>query len=238
MKYTKNCPKCGKEMNYSRKDVLRLSLKENWLCRSCSQKGAKIKPEEKIKRKQKREKIYYEKNKNRLNEIHREYQKTRRKNSEYIKKQKKYMKEYNRRPEVIAKNRIRRNKYNAIYRKSPLIRTIRSFSASIRLSLKSNNLSKNGRHWEDIVGYTSQQLREHLEKQFQPGMSWKNQGKNGWVLDHIIPREFFKYQSTDDVEFRYCWSLNNLQPLWEIENKKKSDKLILWGKEIRARNIE
>ena len=67
-------------------------------------------------------------------------------------------------------------------------------------------------------------------------MSWNNQGKHGWVLDHIIPRKFFQYTSTEDVEFKYCWSLNNLQPLWEKDNREKSDRIILWGKKIRARD--
>lgn len=69
------------------------------------------------------------------------------------------------------------------------------------------------------------------------GMSWGNQGKNGWVLDHIIPRIFFQYKSIEDVEFRYCWSLINLSPLWVKDNLDKGDKITLWGKEIRAQDI-
>ena len=38
-KWKKNCPKCGKEQIYSRKDVLQLSIKNNNICLSCSQKG-------------------------------------------------------------------------------------------------------------------------------------------------------------------------------------------------------
>ena len=38
-KWKKNCPKCGKEQIYSRKDVLQLSIKNNAICLSCSQKG-------------------------------------------------------------------------------------------------------------------------------------------------------------------------------------------------------
>lgn len=238
MKYTKNCPKCDREMSYTRKDVLRLSLIGNWSCKSCSQIGRnRVGPKDKIKKRQKREKIYYQDNRDKINIRSIKYNKQRRLDPLYVKKQKEYAKEYNQRPEVIEKNRIRRNKYNEINRKNPLVRIGRNVSASIRLSLKSDSLSKNGRHWEDVVGYTTQQLRDHLEKQFGPGMSWSNQGKGGWVIDHIIPRKFFKYTSTDDVEFKYCWSLNNLQPLWEKENKNKSDKLNLWGKEVKARNL-
>jgi len=95
----------------------------------------------------------------------------------------------------------------------------------MRKSLMSQNLRKNGRHWEDLVGYTAQQLKDHIEKQFSSGMSWDNYGD--WHLDHIIPKSFFRYKSTDDVEFRYCWSLNNLQPLWAKDNMKKGDSILL-----------
>jgi hypothetical protein len=86
-------------------------------------------------------------------------------------------------------------------------------------------MSKRGKHWENLIGYTSQDLKDHIEKIFQSGMSWDNYGL--WQIDHIIPKSFFKYTSTDDVEFKYCWSLNNLQPLWAFDNISKSDKIIL-----------
>ena len=97
-------------------------------------------------------------------------------------------------------------------------------SNAIRHSLSQNNLSKNGRHWEDLVGYTSQELREHLESLFTDGMSWGNKGK--WQIDHIIPKSFFKIKEVGDVEFRMCWSLDNLQPLWAKDNILKSNKIL------------
>lgn len=87
---------------------------------------------------------------------------------------------------------------------------------------------KNGRHWEDLVGYTLQELIDHLEKQFIDGMSWENYGlKEGqWSVDHIMPRTFFKFETYTDEEFIRCWSLKNLQPLWHIDNIKKRDKIL------------
>ena len=68
-------------------------------------------------------------------------------------------------------------------------------------------------------------------------MSWDNYGQNGWEIDHIIPVSFFQYKSTDDVEFKYCWSLCNFQPLWKKDNIEKLDKITIWGEEIDARNM-
>ena len=64
----------------------------------------------------------------------------------------------------------------------------------------------------------------HLEKQFLSGMTWDNYGD--WHIDHIIPKSSFKYASFEDPEFRECWSLSNLRPLWGKENIQKSDKIL------------
>jgi len=84
--------------------------------------------------------------------------------------------------------------------------------------------SKSGRHWEELVGYTLQQLKEHLENLFQPGMSWNNYGQ--WHIDHIIPRSAWKFEKPEYPEFKQCWALCNLQPLWAKDNIRKSNKII------------
>ncbi len=83
---------------------------------------------------------------------------------------------------------------------------------------------KQGRRWESLVGYTIEQLKEHLEKQFADGMSWDNYGK--WHIDHIIPVSFFRYSSFSDTEFKMCWRLENLRPLWARENIQKKNKIV------------
>ena len=55
-------------------------------------------------------------------------------------------------------------------------------------------------------------------------MTWDNYGK--WHIDHIVPRSFFEFTSIEDTEFKYCWSLDNLQPLWSAENITKSNKIL------------
>lgn len=79
---------------------------------------------------------------------------------------------------------------------------------------------KSDRHWEDIVGYSIQDLKEHLEKQFTPEMNWNNMGKY-WEIDHIIPLNLFNYESEQDEQFKICWSLMNLRPLEKIANKSR-----------------
>jgi len=85
------------------------------------------------------------------------------------------------------------------------------------------NGKKSGRRWESIIGYDAESLKKHLESNFQEGMSWAN--KNQWHIDHIVPISFFKYKNSRDQEFQYCWSLDNLRPLWAKENLSKGSKI-------------
>lgn len=96
----------------------------------------------------------------------------------------------------------------------------RNIATKMRASL---NGRKGGKHWESLVGYTVEQLKIHLEKQFKPGMNWDNYGK--WHVDHKIPIAAHNFESAKNIDFKKCWELKNLQPLWAKENIIKSDKL-------------
>jgi hypothetical protein len=109
--------------------------------------------------------------------------------------------------------RERKQRYMLI----PKNRLNSNMKSLIGLSLKPG--VKAGRRWESLVGYTVMELKEHLEKQFQPGMSWEE--RNKWHLDHKKPVAAFNFQSPEDKEFKQCWALENLQPLWAKENESK-----------------
>lgn len=79
------------------------------------------------------------------------------------------------------------------------------------------------RTWESLVGYTVDDLKKHLEKQFKDGMSWDNYGQ--WHIDHKIPVSAHNFTKAEDIDFQKCWSLKNLQPMWSRDNLKKKDKL-------------
>jgi len=87
---------------------------------------------------------------------------------------------------------------------------------------------KNGRHWETLVGYTLNDLIKHLESRFTEGMTWENhgKGKNKWNIDHIIAISRWNITSYECQDFKDCWALKNLQPLWTIRNEEKGDKLM------------
>lgn len=97
-----------------------------------------------------------------------------------------------------------------------------SMKANLVARLKKRLLNKNKKSTFDVLEYTVDDLKNHLESKWQPGMSWENYGK--WEIDHITPDSWFKYNSTEDEDFKKSWSLENLQPLWKTDNASKSNR--------------
>lgn len=121
-------------------------------------------------------------------------------------------------------NRDRRNQQTKEkYKNNPKFKLDMLFSSSINKALRNINSCKNNKSWEDLVGYNTQLLKEHLEKQFKPEMNWKNHGTY-WHIDHIKPKSWFRYDSTEHPEFKKCWALENLQPLEAEKNLTKNNK--------------
>lgn len=92
-------------------------------------------------------------------------------------------------------------------------------SGSIKLSLHGQTRSK---IIFERLGYTVEQLKEHIASKFKEGMSWDNYGE--WHIDHITPQSWLPFNSIEDENFLRCWSLENLQPLWASENCSKGDR--------------
>lgn len=97
-----------------------------------------------------------------------------------------------------------------------------AISAYVYWCLKSD---KGGRKTEELLGYSGPVLRSHLERQFLPGMTWQNYGQ--WHVDHVVPVASFSFENADDPEFKACWALTNLRPMWAADNIRKSDKRTL-----------
>jgi len=82
----------------------------------------------------------------------------------------------------------------------------------------SHAIFKCGNSTIKFLPYTIDDLKQYLENQFDNEMSWDNYGVY-WHIDHIIPHSTFKYDSMEDIEFKRCWSLNNLRPLEAKQNR-------------------
>jgi len=153
---------------------------------------------------------YYNKNKDKINKHKRLYLQSKT-GKEYLKKYRE--KNRNKLNEKIRKYRNNNKKYklNA------------NISRRINQSLKGN---KNHKHWESLVGYTIKQLIKHLKKTIPDGYIFDDITNGKLHIDHIIPISLFTFDSPDDLQFKICWSLENLQLLPAKENIQKKNKLI------------
>ncbi len=141
------------------------------------------------------------------------YQKNKRKRQQQIRK-------YN------QKNKERLLRWRGEWRKykrrtDPKYRLNENMGSAISRALKNG---KGKQTWKTLVSYTLEDLMEHLEKQFDGKMNWNNYGSY-WAVDHLKPRSLFNFTSPDDLEFKKCWALKNLQPLEKIKNIKKGNHL-------------
>jgi hypothetical protein len=82
--------------------------------------------------------------------------------------------------------------------------------------------TKAGAPTVEVLGYSTDELRAHLERQFAKGMGWHNMSE--WHIDHIVPLSSFNFTGPDDPGVRRAWALTNLRPLWAAENQAKSSK--------------
>ena len=108
---------------------------------------------------------------------------------------------------------INRENSNPTYKISNAIRSL------ITNCFRNNNKESKT---EDILGCSLSEFKSYIQEQFNEGMTWGNYGRNGWHLDHKVPISLAN--NVDEV-----YKLNhyiNFQPLWELDNIYKSNKLL------------
>ena len=80
---------------------------------------------------------------------------------------------------------------------------------------------------ERLLGCSWEESVKHREALWWPGMSWENYGhKKGvlcWHDDHMVPLASFDL--SDPEQQKIAFNINNIQPLWEDDNRKKWDRL-------------
>lgn len=136
---------------------------------------------------------------------------------EYLAKQKDYVaqraKDYWSKPE----NRTRKATNKRVkYQTNIQFKILDNCRSRIFKAIKHNRKTKSTL---ELIGCSLEQLKSHLENQFQSGMNWDNHGE--WHIDHIKPCASFDLSIPD--EQKKCFHYTNLQPLWAIDNILKRD---------------
>jgi hypothetical protein len=162
------------------------------------------------------DKKYAAKNKEKLAEYHKEWSD----------KNRGKLREYH--SEWRNKNREQINENTRLWylnrrRTDPGFRLKSNTRTAVWTCLKEGNVAKYRSTFE-LLGYTLEELMSHLEALFTEGMTWDNYGE--WHVDHKIPMSSFNFETTEDREFKLCWCLDNLQPLWGPDNLSKGTKLL------------
>lgn len=159
----------------------------------------------------KHRKEYYQKHKEEIAKKFKQYYKEHR--EEKLKYAKIYREGHRKERNIYQNNRCKTDlRFN-------LDRKIRN---SIRKALKGN---KNGRHWEELVGYSLDALMNRLLQTMPKGYCWEDYLDNKLHVDHIIPISAHNYNKPEHIDFKRCWNLSNLRLLPAKENMCKNDKL-------------
>ena len=196
----KTCSKCGKQKEYSQ-FYTRKGSKDEYRneCIECLSRHKKT--------------------------VHQKYKRERNlKCKEYDASHRKEKYAYNK--EYYDKNRAKIIKQNDTYKQNRrntdlLYRLADNQRARLYMAIKSNQ--KVGSAIRDL-GCSISELKEHLEKQWQEGMTWDNWTLAGWHIDHIRPLALFNLD--DPLQLREAVHYTNLQPLWAQDNFSKGKKAL------------
>lgn len=118
--------------------------------------------------------------------------------------------------------KVIRQKWVERYKKDPVFRLCCSIRTRILNIIKRKSDSKKSHSFE-LLGCTGKECMGYLEKLFWPGMTKENMGRNGWVLDHVVPLVSFD-KNDPNWQFK-AFHYTNLQPLWKEDNEKKNNRL-------------
>lgn len=78
------------------------------------------------------------------------------------------------------------------------------------------------------LGCSIEELKTHIENQFEKGMSWDNWSHSVWHIDHISPLS--RFDLTNEDQFKQACHFTNLRPMWATDNLRKHNK-INWNKD-------
>ena len=133
-----------------------------------------------------------------------------------------YDKEYRSRPETKAKRNARdRTRYAT----EPAFRITENLRTALQRFLKG---AKNGRRTLDIVGCTSKELTEYLEKTMSPETREALEAGEKIEVDHNIPQHAPGIDFTNDAHVRAIYHYTNLQSLDKPTNIPKSNNVPDW----------
>lgn len=229
----KTCTICNQTKEYEEFGILSRSSDGHYpQCKICKKQIDAKYYEEKKHKVLETANRYYEQNKEsilqkrsekkeQINEYNKQYKQD---NKQYIKE---YNKQYRLENEIEIKEQRQkyrkenRDKINSYTRKrlrtNPLAKLAKKLRNRLSDFLKNDSRKFGKKRTEEYLGCDLPFLKQHLESQFKPGMTWENHGTY-WHIDHRVPLIEGK---TEDAMYKLAkWE--NLQPLEIQEHIQKT----------------
>lgn len=232
------CTQCELDKNLDTDNFYWRSDSQSWrsLCKECIRCNNTKRYSQKSKEIKEKAAIYRSLNRDAINDKATVYNnkketknrslKWRQENRKYLRKKEKEWRLKN--PQKYKEIVLRKSKKQ---RQKPTSKIKAHVSRQINFALHRSGNSKQGNSVLKFLSYSVQELKEHLEKQFEPWMTWSNYGiyrESKWIekdqstwtwqIDHIIPQSDLPYSSMKEINFQKCWSLSNLRPLSAKQN--------------------
>jgi hypothetical protein len=139
----------------------------------------------------------------------------------YNEKQRKYLNKKREDPKYKEKmTRYKREYKRKRMAEDPIFKARINIRKLLNASIKRSGWRKDSKSFE-ILGCDWDMFKQHIENKFVDGMTWENHGQYGWHYDHIIPISLGVTQEEINKLNHYT----NFQPLWWVDNLKKSNKL-------------
>jgi glutamate synthase domain-containing protein 2 len=168
-------------------------------CKKCRQERRKKKKKEwlnKNKNKVKKyKKIYYENHKVEICKKSRNYRNNNLEKCQEKEKEKRQTESYKLHRKFYMKKHKEENKH------------VYAWRSTLRNTITRMNTIKSDKTI-NMLGYSANELKYHIEKLFTPEMTWENYGE--WHIDHIKSVSTFD----KDTPVNVVCALDNLQPLW------------------------
>jgi hypothetical protein len=248
----KICSHCLKEQDIS--EFLWRKHKSCYeaFCQSCRKKATKAYRERRSEHLKEKAKEWEQNNKELIKETKRLYRKN---NPDKIKAQnlkwrdwrKVYSKTYYEENKEDYARRYQDN-FDKIKEGKKLRRQVRKDTdANYRLRLflgshaKKVKISSASDSVNEYLGCSIPFLREHIERQFDPNMSWENYGTY-WHIDHILCLSSFSFINDDGTKneenIKIACNWRNLRPLEKHENLHKRASIVSNYAELRQYILE
>lgn len=152
--------------------------------------------------------------------VYTEEQRLAKKNTDIVWRKNNKLRTFNKNKEWVANNKAKVNEYKRIYKANrmktdPNFKLLNLLRGRLNQAFKASKWVKAANR-EDLLGADITIVKTHIESLFTDGMNWNNMGE--WHIDHILP--IGKCESLEEMVNRCHYK--NLQPLWAIDNLKKS----------------